>query len=212
PELVAAARHTPGVEVGGLDAAEVFRWRDLVAERDDASQAEWLASKSCELVRGDGVVAEPGLVRVGGRDVPYDRLVLATGSSPVIPAVVEGLDYWTNREATETTEVPATLLVLGGGPVGCELAQFFARVGSKVTLVQADERLLPRIDADAAALVHAALGEDGVEIRLGASVEAGDLRGFERILVATGRRPNVAGLDGLGLTISRRGVEVAAHL
>src|SRR3954447_23678278 len=67
PELVAAARHAPGAEVGGLDAAEVFRWRDLVAERDDSSQLEWLASKNCELVRGDGFVAEPGLVRVDGQ-------------------------------------------------------------------------------------------------------------------------------------------------
>ena len=138
--------------------------------------------------------------------------MIATGSSPAIPPVVEGLDYWTNKEATETTEVPATLLVLGGGPVGCELAQFFARVGSKVTLVEAGERLLPLVDADAAALVHSALGEDGVEIRLGASVEAGDLRGYERVLVATGRRPNVGGLDALDLSISRRGVEVDERL
>ena len=213
PELVAAARHAPGLQVGGLDAAEVFRWRDLVVDgRDDASQVAFLESKRCALVRGDGVVARPGVVTVDGRELPYDRLVIATGSSPAIPPVVEGLDYWTNKEATETTEVPATLLVLGGGPVGCELAQFFARVGSKVTLAEASERLLPLVDADAAALVQAALEEDGVEIRLGASVEAGDLHGHDRILVATGRRPNVGGLDALGLTLSRRGVEVDERL
>ena len=213
PELVAAARHAPGLQVGGLDAAEVFRWRDLVVDgRDDASQVAFLESKRCALVRGEGVVAEPGVVTVDGRELPYDRLVIATGSSPAIPPVVEGFDYWTNKEATETTEVPATLLVLGGGPVGCELAQFFARVGSKVTLAEASERLLPLVDADAAALVQAALEEDGVEIRLDASVEAGYLHGHDRILVATGRRPNVGGLDALGLTISRRGVEVDERL
>src|SRR5439155_26311456 len=124
----------------------------------------------------------------------YDRLVIATGSSPQIPPVVEGLDYWTNKEATETSEVPGSLLVLGGGPVGCELAQFFARAGSQVTLVEADERLLPNVDADAAALVQAALEQDGVELRLGrGATDKQSLRGFDRFLVATGRRANVDG-------------------
>jgi pyruvate/2-oxoglutarate dehydrogenase complex dihydrolipoamide dehydrogenase (E3) component len=209
PELVAAARHAPGVEVSGLVPSEVFRWRDLVAERDDSSQGAWLESQDCELVRGDGVVAEQGAVRVDGRTVPYDRLVIATGSSPVVPPVFDGLDYWTNREATETVEVPGTLLVVGGGPVGCELAQFFARVGAKVTLVEGGERLLPQVDADAAALVQAGLEEDGVEIRLGELVsDKGFLAGFDRVLVATGRRTNVDGLDALGLNVSRRGIEV----
>ena len=159
------------------------------------------------------MVTKPGVVDVDGRELAYDRLVIATGSSPVVPPVVDGLDYWTNKEATETTEVPGTLLVLGGGPVGCELAQFFARVGSKVMLVQADERLLPNVDADAAALVHAALEEDGVEVLLNEHVSDKEwLRGFDRVLVATGRRPNTEGLDGLGLTILKRGIEVDKRL
>jgi pyruvate/2-oxoglutarate dehydrogenase complex dihydrolipoamide dehydrogenase (E3) component len=213
PELVAAARRAPGITAGGLDLSGVFHWRDLVVDgRDDDAQVKWLASKRCELVRGDGVVAEPGVVRVDGRELAYDRLVIATGSSPRIPPVVEGLDYWTNEEATEATEVPRRLLVLGGGPVGCELAQFFARVGSKVTLVAQEERLLPHVDADAAALVQAALEEDGVEVRLGTPLAADDVRSFERVLVATGRRANVDGLDALGLTISQRGIEVDERL
>jgi pyruvate/2-oxoglutarate dehydrogenase complex dihydrolipoamide dehydrogenase (E3) component len=209
PELVAAARHAPGVEVSGLVPSEVFRWRDLVAERDDSSQAAWLESQGCALVRGDGVAAEPGVVRVDGRALPYDRLVIATGSSPVVPPVFDGVDYWTNREATETVDVPGTLLVVGGGPVGCELAQFFARVGAKATLVEGGERLLPQVDAEAAALVQAGLEEDGVEIRLRELVsDKGFLAGFDRVLVATGRRANVDGLDALGLNVSRRGIEV----
>jgi pyruvate/2-oxoglutarate dehydrogenase complex dihydrolipoamide dehydrogenase (E3) component len=213
PELLAAAQHAPGVEVSGLVPSEVFRWRELVVdERDDSSQAAWLESQNCALVRGEGVVAEPGLVRVDARELPYDRLVIATGSSPAVPPVFEGLDYWTNREATETTEVPGTLLVVGGGPVGCELAQFFARVGSNVTLVEAGERLLPLVDAEAAALVQAALDEDGVEIRLGEAASDDLLLGFDRVLVATGRRPNVDGLEALGLTISKKGVEVDARM
>ena len=102
--------------------------------------------------------------------------MIATGSEPAIPPIpgLEGSGFWTNIEATETTEVPQALVVLGGGPVGCELAQFFARLGSGVTLVQSDDRLLPRIDAEAAALVEDGLREDGVDLRLGATVTAVD--------------------------------------
>lgn len=225
PELLAAARHSDGaVEPGRLDPQRIFAWRDWVAERDDSSQVEWLASQNAELVRGDAVVTSPGVVSVDGRDLSYDRLVVATGSSPAIPPI-EGLadvDYWTNVEATETVEVPTRLAVLGGGPVGCELAQFFQRVGSQVTLVQGDERLLSRVDADAAALVAEALAEDGVDIRLGAQARRvgpgvleladGSDVPFDRLLVATGRRPNVDGLEPLGLTITRRGIEVDERL
>jgi pyruvate/2-oxoglutarate dehydrogenase complex dihydrolipoamide dehydrogenase (E3) component len=222
PELLAAARHVEGSIVGGkLDAAKIFAWRDEVAERDDSSQVEWLDAQDARLVRGDAVVTKPGVVSVDGAvELTYDRLVIATGSSPVIPPV-EGLDkvdYWTNIQATETLEVPERLVVLGGGPVGCELAQFFQRVGSHVTLVQGDTRLLSRVDADAAALVHESLHEDGVDIRLNVRAERatsnslllddGSEVAFDRLLLATGRKPNVAGLDALGLEISRRGIEV----
>jgi pyruvate/2-oxoglutarate dehydrogenase complex dihydrolipoamide dehydrogenase (E3) component len=222
PEVAAEARHTDGaLEVGVLDVQRVYAWRDEVADRDDSSQVEWLASKRADLIRGDATVVRPGVLEIEGEDVEYDRLVLATGSRPA-PPPLEGLaetEYWTNVEATETLEVPARLLVLGGGPVGCELAQFFQRVGSQVVLVQAEARLLPRVDADAAALVEQALRVDGVEVRLGAqAVRIRDGRAlvladqseipFDRLLVATGRRPNVDGLEPLGLTISRRGIEV----
>jgi pyruvate/2-oxoglutarate dehydrogenase complex dihydrolipoamide dehydrogenase (E3) component len=222
PEVAAEARHTDGaLEVGVLDVQRVYAWRDEVADRDDSSQVEWLASKRADLIRGDATVVRPGVLEIEGEDVEYDRLVLATGSRPA-PPPLEGLaetEYWTNVEATETLEVPTRLLVLGGGPVGCELAQFFQRVGSQVVLVQAEARLLPRVDADAAALVEQALRVDGVEVRLGAqAVRIRDGRAlvladqseipFDRLLVATGRRPNVDGLEPLGLTISRRGIEV----
>jgi pyruvate/2-oxoglutarate dehydrogenase complex dihydrolipoamide dehydrogenase (E3) component len=224
-EVVADARRAPGFAAPPLDAAAVFGWRDLVAEQDDASQAEWLASRDCELVREEAVVAEPGLVRAGDRELPYDRLVIATGSSPAIPRVqgLDSIDYWTNVDATETHEVPGSLLVLGGGPVGCELAQVFARLGSRVTIVQAAERLLPQVDAEAVALIEAALLQDGVELRAGASavvveppgtllLETGERLAFDRLLVATGRRPNTEGLEPLGLTISDRGIEVDERL
>ncbi len=220
PEVRAAVIRTPGiVGADALDAADIFAWRDRVAERDDASQVEWLRGQRAELVRGDGVVAEPGVVRVDTTELVYDRLVIATGSVPVVPPVAAGVPYWTNKEATETTEVPTTLVVLGGGPVGCELAQFFARVGSRVTLIQAAPHLLPRVDPDAALLVEEALREDGVDVRLGATVSVidpdnrvvlgnGERIEFERLLVATGRRANVDGLEALALQISARGIEV----
>jgi pyruvate/2-oxoglutarate dehydrogenase complex dihydrolipoamide dehydrogenase (E3) component len=221
PELYAAARHSEGAIQGGtLDAQRIFAWRDTVAERDDASQVEWLESQDAELVRGEAVVTEPGVVQVGDVGLRYDRLVIATGSSPVVPPIdgLAEMDYWTNVEATETLEVPKRLAVLGGGPVGCELAQFFQRVGSQVTLVEGGTRLLARVDADAAALVEEALREDGVDIRLGVRAESvtrntvlltdGSDVAFDRLLLATGRKPNVDGLDALGLEISRRGIEV----
>jgi pyruvate/2-oxoglutarate dehydrogenase complex dihydrolipoamide dehydrogenase (E3) component len=225
PELAAAARHSQGaIGTIALDAQKIFAWRDIVAERDDSSQVEWLASQDAELVRGDAVVPARGVVQVGDDELRYDRLVIATGSSPAVPPIdgLDEVDYWTNIEATETLEVPKRLLVLGGGPVGCELAQFFQRVGSQVTLVQGDSRLLSRVDADAAALVEAALREDGVDIRLAARAERvvasslfladGAEVPFDRLLLATGRRPNVEGLDALGLEISRRGIEVDDRL
>jgi pyruvate/2-oxoglutarate dehydrogenase complex dihydrolipoamide dehydrogenase (E3) component len=221
PELAAAARHSQGaVEVGKVDPQKIFAWRDIVAERDDSSQVEWLDAQDAALVRGDAVVTEPGVVQVGDAELRYDRLVIATGSSPAVPPIegLDKIDYWTNVEATETLEVPERLLVLGGGPVGCELAQFFQRVGSQVTLVQGDERLLTRVDADAAALVEEALREDGVDIRLDVRAERvtsnslllsdGSSVPFDRLLLATGRKPNVDGLEPLGLEISRRGIEV----
>jgi pyruvate/2-oxoglutarate dehydrogenase complex dihydrolipoamide dehydrogenase (E3) component len=225
PELRAAAGHTFGaLDPGALDVQKLFAWRDLVAERDDASQVEWLDSQNAELVRGDAVVTAPGMVTVDGRDLRYDRLVIATGSSPVIPPIdgLDAVDYWTNREATEATEVPKRLVVLGAGPVGCELAQFFQRVGAQVTLVQGDTRILSRVDADAAELVAAALTAEGIDIRVGVralraasdnlALSDGSAVEFDRLLIATGRKPNVDGLDPLGLTISRRGIEVDGRM
>ena len=224
PELVAETQRAPGVSASHIDPAGAFAWRDAVVGRDDSSQVEWLAARNCELVRGQAAVSRPGLVSVGDQELEYDRLVIATGSRPAIPQIpgLEEAGYWTNRDATETTEAPESLLVLGGGPVGCELAQFFARVGSKVTLVEGGERILSRIDSEAAELVASALEEDGVELRLAASVEsiedgAAVLAGgahvpFTQILVATGRMPNLDGLEALGLQEHRAGIVVDERL
>lgn len=232
-EAAAHARRAPGAAepIGAVDPARVFWWRDQVAGKDDTSQADWLAGKDAELVRGTGVVAEPGLVRAGTRELPYDALLVATGSLPLVPRI-EGLAetaYWSSREATSANAVPESLAVVGGGAVGCELAQCYARLGARVTLVQSGERLLPRLDADAARLLADAFAEEGIELRFGAQatrVNGGGGAPFrlelqeqepveaDRLLVATGRKPNVQGfgLERLDVTIGRRGLEVDDRL
>jgi pyruvate/2-oxoglutarate dehydrogenase complex dihydrolipoamide dehydrogenase (E3) component len=228
-EVVARARLAPGAAeaVGAVDPERVFWWRDQISEKDDASQAEWLAKQDADLVRGTGVVAEPGLVTVGERELPYDALLVATGSVPMTPPI-DGLaevPYWGSREGTSASAVPESLAIVGGGAVGCELAQAYARLGARVTLVQGGGRLLPRLDAEAAELLAAAFTEEGIELRFDARatrVEGGGDEPFrlelegqdpvvaERLLVATGRKPNVEGfgLERLGLTIVKRGIAV----
>jgi pyruvate/2-oxoglutarate dehydrogenase complex dihydrolipoamide dehydrogenase (E3) component len=232
-EVVARAALAPGAggTVASVDAEQVFRWRDQVAEKDDTSQAEWVAKQGAKLVRGTGVVAEPGLVTVGDEELPYDVLLVATGSVPVVPPV-EGLAeaaYWASREATSATAVPESLVVVGGGAVGCELSQAYARLGARVTLVQGGDHLLPRVDSEAADILAAALEEEGIEIRYDAKatrVEGGGGAPYrieledqepveaEQLLVATGRTPNVEGfgLEHLDLTIGRGGIEVDDRL
>ena len=226
-EVLARARLAPGAAgaLGAVDIAEVFRWRDEQAGKDDTSQAEWVEKQGAALVRGTAIVVEPGLVRVGERELPYDDLMVSTGSLPSAPPVegLEGLRHWSSREATSASEVPESLLVVGGGAVGCELAQFYGRVGSRVTLIQNGEHLLPRVDPEGADILADALREEGVELRLGAKakrvranggfqleLEGGEMFAAERLLVATGRRPNVEGLglEGIGVTVEPQGVRV----
>ena len=227
-ELVGSARYAPGVAIPELDLERVFWWRDQVVNgRDDSAQVDWLATQRAELVHGRGVVSRPGVVAVDGRDLEYDRLVVATGSVASVPPIpgLDGVEYWTNEEATETTTVPESLVVLGGGAVGCELAQFFARVGARVTLIQTAPRLLPRVDEEAGVIVARVFAEDGIDVRLGAAVTAvepgvrvtldgGETLEAETLLLATGRQPfaDSLGLEQLGVEIGRRGIEVDDRL
>ena len=206
-------------------------WRDQVTDgRDDSWHADWLEKQSAELVRGDARVARRGVVAVGDRELEYDELVVATGSHPAVPEL-EGLgevDYWTNRDAVWASEVPTSLVVLGGGAVGVELAQFFRRLGSDVTIVEHNEHLLARVDSEAGELLAERFGQDGIHVLVGTKVsgverggsdvrvllEGADTLEAERLLVATGRQPNVdgIGLEELGVEITRRGVAVDDRL
>jgi pyruvate/2-oxoglutarate dehydrogenase complex dihydrolipoamide dehydrogenase (E3) component len=191
----------------------------MTSDWDDSGQLGWLEEQRCRLVRGRAHVVRPGVVAVDGDELEYDRLVVATGSRAFVPDVVAGVDHWTNVEATSTHEIPGSLAIMGSGPVGCELAQFFARLGSRVTVIERGDRLLSRVHEDAAAVLADVFRAEGIEIRLGVAVERaepgirlslsdGSTVECERLLVATGRRPNVDGLEASGVTIGPRGVEV----
>jgi pyruvate/2-oxoglutarate dehydrogenase complex dihydrolipoamide dehydrogenase (E3) component len=229
-EALAAARIAPGASeaiTGEIDVERVLWWRDQVTDgRDDSWHAGWLAEQRAELVRGEARVAREGVVSVDGRELEYDELVVATGSAPAIPPVpgLDEVEYWTNRDAIWASRIPASLAVLGGGPVGVELAQFFSRMGSDVTVLERNEHLLARLDREAGELLAERLEEDGTRVVVGGGVEriekvdggvrlalaAGGEVGAERVLVATGRTPNVSdlGLEQLGVELSRRGVSV----
>jgi pyruvate/2-oxoglutarate dehydrogenase complex dihydrolipoamide dehydrogenase (E3) component len=228
-EVVFRSRRTPGT-TAEFDPVQVFKWRDRIAVKDDASQVEWVQNLDAEIVRGTARVVAPGLVDVDGDELGYDELMVSTGSVPTMPPI-EGLEQaavWTSREATSASEVPESLLVVGAGAVGCELAQFFARLGSKVTLVQSSDHILPRVDSEAADLLARVLEEEGIEIRLNARAQSverengalrldfadGEPLEATHLLVATGRRPNVddLGLEHLDVRIGRQGIEVDDRL
>jgi pyruvate/2-oxoglutarate dehydrogenase complex dihydrolipoamide dehydrogenase (E3) component len=223
-ELASSLDRAPGLQPERPEAEGVWWWRDQVTNNwDDFGQLHYLEEWNCRLVRGEGRVASPGVVEADGKDLPYDRLVLATGSRPLIPPIegIDSVEFWTNRDAVRTHKVPGSLVVMGGGPVGAELAQFFARMGSEVTIVERGERLLGHVHSDAGELMAEVFREEGIDVRLGVGVEAvepgirlrlsdGSTFETERLLVATGRRPNVErlGLDQLGVKVSQRGIEV----
>jgi pyruvate/2-oxoglutarate dehydrogenase complex dihydrolipoamide dehydrogenase (E3) component len=230
-EALQAAREAPGdreAVSGGVRPDGAFGWRDfMVAGYEDGAKVEYLETKGIRVLRGTARLAGPGSVEVGEETHSARHVVIATGSVPVIPPIpgLRELDgVWTNREATGLTEVPRRLLVLGGGPVGVEMAQAIRRLGASVALVEGMDHVLPR---EAKPLGHAlgmALEADGIELYLGehaASVHpdgdeyvlefAGrdELRG-ERLLVATGRRARVdgLGLETVGVEPTRQGVPV----
>ena len=227
-ELASSLERAPGLAPETPDPAGVWSWRDwMTSDWDDSGQLPWLESQNCTFVRGRGRVQRPGVLEVDGRELEFDRLVVATGSSPAVPPVagLDGVEYWTNQDATRTHEIPASLAVMGGGPVGAELAQFFARMGAKVTVIERGPRLLGRVHEEAGELLADVFRSEGIELRLGVAVEAvepgvvlrlsdGSTVEAVRLFVATGRRPNTEdlGLEQLGVTIGPRGIAVDERL
>jgi pyruvate/2-oxoglutarate dehydrogenase complex dihydrolipoamide dehydrogenase (E3) component len=234
-EAVAAARNAPGAReavTGSVDVQAALEWRDfMVSGYDDAGQAAWARGAGIEVVRGRGALAGRGTVVVEGTSYTAEHIVVATGSDPAIPPVPGLRDLpglWTDREVTGLTEVPARLLVLGGGPIGVEMAQAITRLGASVTIVERSDHLLPREPRALGEGVAAALRGDGVVLRLGSAPTAALKDGAEyvlefadgsqargdRLLVATGRRPRVEGigLETVGVTADPRGIAVDARM
>jgi pyruvate/2-oxoglutarate dehydrogenase complex dihydrolipoamide dehydrogenase (E3) component len=233
-----AARQVPGVaDPGALDAAAVLVWRDeMTSDGDDGGQVQWLESAGLHLVRGHGRLVGERLVEVTPAqgvddDAPGEPLrlearyavVVSTGSSPVVPGVpgLAEANPWTSREATSAESVPESLVIVGGGVVGCEMAQAYADLGARVTLL-ARSGLLTGAEPFVGEAVVASLRDAGVDVRLGVEVqrvERAEPGGpvtvtlsdadagapaqvtAAELLVATGRRPRTGdvGLDTVGL-------------
>ncbi len=181
-----------------------------------------LEDAGVRVLAGDARFASAGTVRLAdGADLRFRRALVATGARPTVPDALRAADPWTSDSLWDLPELPGRLVVVGGGTIGSELAQAFARLGSRVTLVEGAPRILPQEDPDAAALVHEALRADGVDIRTGAQVTGasgsrpggGEVRvgaadgeravPYDALLVAVGRTPRTAGLGldaaGIGL-------------
>src|SRR4051794_8654830 len=218
-DVLAAARRVPGAAgavSGPVDVPAALARRDyMTSSWDDSGQERWLADHGIRLVRGAGRLAGPRRVAVEGGPVLAVRraVVLATGSSAALPPVPGLADArpWDNRAATAAKEIPARLLVLGGGAVGLELAQAFRRLGSRaVTVVEGGPRLLPREEPFAGEQVLAGFEREGIAVRLGTRLTAvhrdgtdGPVRAVlsdgaeivaDEVLVAAGRRPQTADL------------------
>ncbi|CAL9540458.1 dihydrolipoyl dehydrogenase family protein [Streptomyces sp. enrichment culture] len=214
PVLAGAAAVTPDwtIVAGRIRDEATDDWKDDAA-------ADRFTAKGGRLVRGTGRLTGPGRVTVEGRTFEARcGVVLATGTRPRIPPV-PGLGrtpYWTSRDAMAAGELPASLVVLGGGAIGAELAQVFARFTSDVTVIEERDRLLPQEEPDAGELVARALRADGVTVLTGVRVREvshegtgftvrldgdGRLLRAERVLVATGRYADLAdlGVDTVGL-------------
>src|SRR5215210_886601 len=225
-EALAEVRRIPGAAeavTGGLDADAALKRRDgVISNLDDSGQLPWLEERGIELYRGNAALDGERRVKVGGETlVARKAMVVATGSQPAIPPI-DGLaeaSPWDNRQATTAKRVPESLVVLGGGPVGVEMAQAWRSFGAELALVEAEDRLLPSEEPFASEEVAETLEDRGVDLRTGTratavragngevtvELEGGGAIGGAELLVAIGRRSRTEGLglETVGLEVDR---------
>lgn len=186
---------------------------------DDAA----MAAQGITVRHGRATITAPGVVDVDGSTIRTRRIIIATGARPTLPPIggLTSVGALTNESLFDLSAQPSSMAVLGGGPIGVEMAQAFARLGTSVTVVEAEDRLLPREEPEAADTVARALAADGVDVRLGARVDKVETSGrgvvlqlstgasieAERLLVAVGRRPTTEGLglEEIGVELDDRG-------
>jgi pyruvate/2-oxoglutarate dehydrogenase complex dihydrolipoamide dehydrogenase (E3) component len=231
PEVKGESQRAPGVPDPRLDFGPLAEYRDyMVSNHDDTKRQESYEKRGVTVVKGEGVFDGPGRVRVNGRVLEAKDVIVATGSDPVIPPLdgLEEAGYWTNREASSLHEIPESAVILGGGPVGVELAQFLSRYGCDVTVVHKPDRLVNREDPRLCSLLGKQLREDGISVRLGVAGEKVRKDGANRILtlssgeevagevliVAVGRRARKddLNLESVGVQPGPRGIEVDESL
>lgn len=226
-EVGGEAKRAAGVGTPALDFERLAAYRDyMVSGHDDTARIARYEERGVTVIKETGTIAGPGRVSAGDRVLEAGVIVVATGAAAVVPPIpgLAGAGFWTNREATDLREIPESVVVIGGGPVGIELGQFLARFGSRVTIVQGPERLADREAPELGDALARILEGDGVELRLGARaigvrVESGtkiveldggaEARGAQ-VLVATGRRPRThgLGLETVGIEPGRLGIEI----
>ncbi len=217
------------------DAAGVMRWvKESIRGVAEANETEaMLRNYHVEIRRGDVHFIDPHTVILNGEKLTADHFVLATGSHPAVPAIpgLENIPYLLNTSIFDLQEIPESMLIVGGGPIGVEMAQAFARLGSRITIVQRKSRIVPREDAETAFALQHMLEDEGIEILCNseiaelkttstgiiAEVNIGiGTRIVEaaHILCAVGRRPNVSGLalENAGVHVSHRGIPVDGRL
>jgi len=231
-DLIAEGRRIPGIAGASVISPNwspvARRIRDEATDSwNDKVAADRFIDAGGTLLRGHGTLTAPGQVTVGD-DVLRARqaIVIGTGTVPAVPPIagLAGTPYWTNHEAIETEQVPQSLIVLGGGAVGAELAQVFARFGSQVTVIEALGQLLPQEEPESGALITQVFRAAGIEVSVGVAAESvshdeteftlslagGKQFRAERLLVATGRKTDLAGLgvSAVGLDDTARSIPV----
>ena len=210
-----------------IDLARTVAWKNSL-RRDQDSWVELLTEAGNSLFPGKASFVDAHRVEVDGKVLSAEKVLVATGSRTAVPSVpgIEDVDWIDHITALELTEVPESLLILGGGPVGLEFAQIFSRFGSRVTIVNHGSQIAARSDTEAAGELQAAFEDEGIEVILNSGVDSFErtARGIEavvgsrtvtvsHVLLACGRSPNVEGLrlDEVGVAVARGGIVVDEH-